>query len=257
MSGDESSRPPLRAPARQLTLPLGQAPAPSFANFLVGRNAQALESLVNLADGAVTAQRFIYLWGASGSGKSHLLRALAERSCQAVHWFRPRAPGRATLPDPNSPAPRPAPAPIYLADDVDQLAAADQHELFKLFNQVHQTSAAALVVTATMGPLANPVRNDLRTRMSQMLVLQLHALGDAEKVAALTGAARARGFDLPETVANYLMSHFPRDLGSLMAILDGLDQFALQEKRAVTLALLRQYTEGIETLARTSLKYAK
>ena len=37
----------------------------------------------------------------------------------------------------------------------------------------------------------------------------------------------------------YLLTHFRRDMPSLMALLDALDRFSLEQKRAVTLPLLR------------------
>ena len=35
-------------------------------------------------------------------------------------------------------------------------------------------------------------------------------------------------------MTGYLLTRFARDLGSLMALLDALDRFALSEQRAVT-----------------------
>jgi DnaA-homolog protein len=40
-------------------------------------------------------------------------------------------------------------------------------------------------------------------------------------------------------VPAYLLTHFRRDMPSLMALLDALDRFSLEQKRAVTLPLLR------------------
>ncbi|WP_409035157.1 HdaA/DnaA family protein, partial [Methylibium sp.] len=38
----------------------------------------------------------------------------------------------------------------------------------------------------------------------------------------------------------YLLTRFARDLGSLMALLDALDDFSLSHQRAVTVPLLKQ-----------------
>jgi len=54
----------------QLVLSLQTAPAPTLANFIVGRNAAALDAVRQLAPG-----RALYLWSAPGCGRSHLLRA--------------------------------------------------------------------------------------------------------------------------------------------------------------------------------------
>src|SRR5512135_389650 len=66
-------------PMRQLLLDFTRAPAPTFANFVHGANAEAAHALESAARGEC-AERVIYVWGESGAGKSHLLRAFAEAS---------------------------------------------------------------------------------------------------------------------------------------------------------------------------------
>jgi len=59
---------------KQLLLDIQPQALPSLANFVIGKNAEALHSL-NLALSGDANTRFIYFWGADGSGKSHLLQA--------------------------------------------------------------------------------------------------------------------------------------------------------------------------------------
>ncbi len=58
--------------SRQLLLEIIPAPAPTLDNTVVGSNAAAIEAARQLAPG-----RALYLWGPPGSGRSHVLRALA------------------------------------------------------------------------------------------------------------------------------------------------------------------------------------
>jgi DnaA family protein len=83
------------------------------------------------------------------------------------------------------------------------------------------------------------VREDLRTRLGWGLVFHLAPLPDEGKAAVLKHAARERGIMLADDVPAYLLTHFRRDMPSLMALLDALDRFSLEQKRAVTLPLLR------------------
>jgi DnaA family protein len=55
----------------------------------------------------------------------------------------------------------------------------------------------------------------------------------------LREAAR-RGIALGEEVLSWLLRRFERDLGSLMRLLDRLDDYALARARPVTVPLLRQ-----------------
>ena len=84
------------------------------------------------------------------------------------------------------------------------------------------------------------MRDDLRTRLGWSLVYQVQALTDAEKTEALRRHAAERGFRLPDEVTDYLLRHMRRDLPTLMAMLDALDEWSLTAKKPVTVALLRQ-----------------
>ena len=68
---------------RQLLLNLEAPKPPSLASFVTGRNAEVTTLMATLAAAHAAGaaldlgQRFIYLWGETASGKSHLLQALA------------------------------------------------------------------------------------------------------------------------------------------------------------------------------------
>ena len=61
---------------RQIPLAIGPEPEPRFENFLPGANAAVLALLRTLPMPGAP----VYLWGPAGSGKTHLLQALAARS---------------------------------------------------------------------------------------------------------------------------------------------------------------------------------
>jgi DnaA family protein len=64
----------------------------------------------------------------------------------------------------------------------------------------------------------------------------------------LKHAAHERGIALADDVPAYLLTHFRRDMPSLMALLDALDRFSLEQKRAVTLPLLRTMLASPESM---------
>jgi DnaA family protein len=65
-------------------------------------------------------------------------------------------------------------------------------------------------------------------------------MSDADKAAALSAHAAGRGMKLEGGLIAYLLSHFDRDMGSQIALLDALDRYSLQRKRGVTLPLLKE-----------------
>lgn len=218
----------------QLLLDLKPEAPPSFANFVTGRNGEACRALQALAvsDGVAS----LYLWGPAGAGKTHLLHACAALA-GASREIRLHACG--PLPEPENLTPR----SLILVDRVEALNADDQALLFRLFNSARHAELA-IVVSADIPPLALALREDLRTRLGQALVFQLHPLSDEEKRTALLQHSRQRGMRLDNSVLNYLMHHGRRDLPSLMAVLDQLDQVSLEQKRQPTLPLLRELLQS-------------
>lgn len=214
---------------RQIPLALGPDPNPTFDTFLAGRNGAAVEHLQQLRAGDAP----VLLWGESGSGKSHLLGAVAARLQAAgriVAWF---GPGQAR------PWQLPGDAAVVLLDDVHALDADEQAEAFRLFVEA-VTQAVPVVAAGRCPPVDLPLRDDLRTRLGWGHVFELHALGEPEARAVLRREADRRGLLLSDEVMSYLMTRHARDLKSLMALLLELDTFGLAAARPVTLPLLRR-----------------
>lgn len=208
---------------RQLTLDLLQPLQPSLENFVAGRNHEALAVLRRAARGEYD-ERIVYLWGGTGSGRTHLLTALAAAP-HAYAWSSDGVPDNAGL---------------ALVDDVDSLDGAAQIALFNRLNAVRARADAACVITGPLPPAQLALRDDLRTRLAWGLVYQLHALSDAEKADALAAHAASRGIALAPDVIAWLLTHLPRDMRTLVAALDALDVYALASKKPLTLALAKQ-----------------
>lgn len=216
---------------RQLLLDWGAVRPQTLDSFVIGRNQELAALLHRIArrDGMSLDQRFVTLWGEPGSGKSHLLAALAATSPALLLGSR-------------TPADRfrhAAGTLLYLVDDCDELDEERQHAAFALYNEVREIGGV-LVGTAKKPPAQLEMREDLRTRLGWGLVYQVHGLTDEEKIAALTQAAQARGLSLSAGVLPYLLTHFRRDMRSLSAMLDALDRYSLETQRPITTHLLRE-----------------
>jgi DnaA family protein len=216
---------------RQLLLDLAAEKPQTLDNFVVGRNEELLQLLHLFARPSTSLhkERFVYLWGEPGAGKSHLLRALG--AAPDARYIPPGADAAAF-----SFAPE---AVLYLIDDCDRLSPERQIAAFALFNQVRE-NGGLLVTAGAMPPAGLALREDLRTRLGWGLIYQLHGLTDDEKIAALGQAAHGRGLSLSSGVLPYLITHYRRDMRSLSAMLDALDQYSLETQRPITLPLLRR-----------------
>ncbi|PKO87531.1 MAG: DnaA regulatory inactivator Hda [Betaproteobacteria bacterium HGW-Betaproteobacteria-12] len=208
---------------RQLILDLLPDSPPSLDNFVAGGNAETLTVFTGWLAG-VAADTAFCLHGEAGCGKSHLLLASGFRYVDAAH----------------NPALNGVAGDETLAvDNVDQLDADGQVALFALFNQI-KTDGGRLLTAAPQPPAHLALREDLRTRLGSGLIYRLQPLTDAEKASAITAQARERALKLPPEIVNYLLRHASRDMRTLSMLIVALDQYTLEQKRPVTLPLLRE-----------------
>jgi DnaA family protein len=75
-------------------------------------------------------------------------------------------------------------------------------------------------------------------------VFQLVQLTEPERRSVLRRAADERGVFLGDEVMDFMLTRFSRDLASLMELLDLLDGYALQTKRAITIPLIKSMMEN-------------
>ncbi|MDD3885009.1 MAG: DnaA regulatory inactivator Hda [Gallionella sp.] len=215
----------------QLLLDIAPEHSPTLDNFVTGRNAELLRLLQDMTTGGELHN--VHLWGETGSGKTHLLRAcvraFAERGYTAVY-------AAAEVPETST--------DVVAIDDVERLDEAAQIRMFDLFNRMREAQGIMLVA-GSAAPLHLALRDDLRSRLGWGLIYQLHALNDDEKCAALREQARQRGFTLPEEVVRYLLTHVRRDLPGLVTILDALDEHSLRLQRQPSIPMLKEILQDL------------
>lgn len=212
-----------------LDLPL---PTLGLDDFIAGRNQALLHEVHRLLEHG-RGEGALYVWGAAGCGKTHLLQASV-----AAALSRGLLAGYV---DCQQQALQPGlEEHDWLAvDNVHSLNEDEQFRLFALFNRMRERGGVLLVA----GPLPArelPLRADLTTRLGWGLGFEIQPLHDADKVEALCRHAQRRGFELPPEVARYLLTHLPRDMHSLATALATIDRVSLMQHRTITLPLVRQ-----------------
>jgi DnaA family protein len=127
-------------------------------------------------------------------------------------------------------------------DNVDALDAGGEQRLFNLYNTLRQEyPMCSLLVSGPRPPAALALRADLVTRLSWGLTYQVHPLTETQKAAAMDAHAQARGASIGADVLEWLLYTMPRDLPTLLAAVDALDQYSLAAKRPLTLPLAREW----------------
>ena len=224
---------------KQLLLDIQPAPPPTLQNFVVGSNAELVAALSTLVQGSA-GLRSLTLWGETGSGKSHLLRAAVQLAGeQGVQASYLDAPDAQQIDQQHG--------NLVALDNVQALDELAQIALFNLYNRFRE-QGKALLVAAPVAPAQLAVRDDLKTRLAWGLVYQTLSLSDTEKAQALQHHAQERGMKLPAEVVEYCLRHLRRDLPTLMATLDALDDWSLTAKKPVTVGMVRQLVQMPELM---------
>ena len=219
----------------QLPLALTLADHASFATFVAGDNDAAVQHVSAVAGGAGET---LWLWGAAGCGKSHLLQA----ACRAADADGSRAmyvalgnaqpeilAGLESL-------------DLLALDDVDEVAgrAAWEVPLFGILNEFLVRGGGLLLAAAASPTVAGFELADLRSRAAGSVGYRLKALGDHERALAVRLHAEARGLELEPAAADYLLRRVDRDMRALTAWLDRLDRDSLVEQRRLTIPFIRE-----------------
>lgn len=218
---------------QQLLLDIKPLPSPTLVNFLPGHNTELLQMFTKILS-QQEKERFIYLWGSVGCGKTHLLQATVEaytqRNLKAVYFSAKKQCEFSVGSE----------SDCVAIDDVDCLDASAQIGLFNLYNQFRDEGNGLLLMSGTVAPMYLDMRQDLVTRLGWGLVYQVHELTEKEKIQAMKSHAADCGFELSQEICIYLLRHGRRDLPSLMMTLDALDRYSLVNQRQITIPLLRE-----------------
>lgn len=220
----------------QLTLDLYLRDHASFSNFHIGANQQLVEQLHDVVAGAS-----FYLWGAPGTGRTHLLQACCQAATQqgqtavylpmkALHSLSP-----ILLENIESLA-------LICMDDLDIIAGDPVWEeaLFHLYNRSQAMSGRWIVAAASAPQHLRCVLPDLTSRLAASVIFQVQGLTDEDKLVALQMHAKVRGFDLPDEVGQFMLRRCSRDMSALCELLDQLDHASLATHRKLTIPFLKE-----------------
>jgi DnaA family protein len=206
-----------------------------FESFWPGLNGEALATL------RAPSTTPLWLWGTPGSGKTHLLQAACAAAGKSAAYF-PLARSHALPPEALAGFER---TRVLCIDDVDAVAGDEAWEraLFRLYNEAAELRTR--LIFAAAAPPRQPAwrLEDWRSRAAACVVYQLRELDDGGRIEALRLRAAQRGLQLPQETCEYLLKRMPRDLRSLLEVLDQLDEASLAAQRRLTIPFIRDALE--------------
>ncbi len=217
----------------------------NLESFKPGDNAVVIDAIQRLCSGQLQQ---LYLWGVSGSGKSHLLQA----ACQLVSEQGQTV---AYLPLKEF---RDHPVDVLTGLEMMQLLCIDdlgcvaghaqwQEALFNLYNRARE-QGRRMLFAARQSPAETGIElPDLVSRLGWGEVYTVQELSEPDKLAVLRNRAVGQGLDLPDETASYLIRRYPRDMVSLMALFESLDQASLAASRRLTVPFVKQVLGSAES----------
>jgi DnaA-homolog protein len=228
--------------AAQLPLDVRLRDSSRFETFHAAGHVLLVATLQRMAQAsAPDSERLVFLHGADGCGKTHLLQAVCHeaaargRSCAylPLEELRERDPA-AVLDGLDR-------LDLLALDDLQTVSAQPTwaRALFGLINRVRERDGQLLVAARTAPDGLDCGLPDLVSRLAWGPVFRLDQPGDLELKAILKKRAELRGLQLGDAVAEYLLRHECRDLEFLLTLLDRLDLAALAEQRRLTIPFIR------------------
>ncbi len=210
----------------------------TFASFLPAGNELVVHAVFNLARGI--GDNYLYIYGSTGSGRSHLLQAICHAAPEfnqtsfyvPLHSAQDTADLFAGLENLN----------LICIDDVQNIAghAELEEQLFHLFNRVRANNNR-LIITGDVPPINLAIKlPDLKSRLCWGTIYHLQTLNDEQKLSALQLRAKVRGLDLDPQVGKFLLRRCPRDMTQLFSTLEELDQASLTQQRRLTIPFVKE-----------------
>jgi DnaA family protein len=223
----------------QLTLPFDTSDVFNFNNFYTKDNESLHRALYQAALGR--GESLIYFWGAPGSGRTHLLQA----ACCEAHRINLK--------------------PVYLSfsqlgqltpgvldnletldliciDDLEHIAnqLAWEEAFFDCFNRIWDSRKRLLIASRDLPHRLGLSFPDLASRLSSGVTFHLASLSEKDKWCALQLRAEHHGFRISESVAQFMLNHYSRDMHNLFSALNRLSEASLEAKHRITIPFVKQ-----------------
>lgn len=232
----------------QLPLNIRLSDAFCFANFFGEQNNELVNSLQStiraLADNPDRKIESIFIGGLAGTGKTHLLQSACQlaRELDIESVYLPLAQIGMENPDVLDNLHR---LSLVCVDDIDRVAGNAEWEA-RLLGLYEGIKGRGLMLSASVAPPGDTgfLLADLASRFQRGLVYGIRSLGHAQRLDVIRQRARLRGIEISDDVCAYIEKHFPRDLRSLVTLLEQLDQESLVQQRKITIPLIKSLIAG-------------
>lgn len=222
----------------QTTISIDPIEQASFGNFNTEQNQHTFTLLREMLSGN-SVDTPCYLWGASGTGKSHLLFA----ACRAVSpsLYIPTK-DLQLQPEILDDLER---YRLICVDDIQSVSGQRVWEdrILTLHNNT-LANRNLLILTGRYPPGELGLElKDLANRLSGCQLLKLSHSSDDAKVNILVERAAERAIPIDRSAIEFVLRRYSRDLHALFRLLDRVARLSLEQHRKITVPYLRELDE--------------
>ena len=219
---------------RQIPLDVSLSEYMTFETFYLGPNKSVVESLRD------EKNQLIWLAGLEGFGKTHLLHAFLnshEHENKKVLYL-PMSESQDFTPDILDNL---AQYDLVAIDDIENIIGdmTWEEQLLKFYEDSYSTRNKILITANDTPKGLNFLLPDLSSRFNLALIERLRPMNEDEMIKAILIHSKARGFDLPEDSAKYLINRVPRDVSVLIDMIKLLDYESLSMQRKLTIPFIK------------------
>ena len=219
---------------RQIPLDVSLSEYMTFETFYLGPNKSVVDSLRD------EKNQLIWLAGLEGFGKTHLLHAFLnshEHENKKVLYL-PMSESQDFTPDILDNL---AQYDLVAIDDIENIIGdmTWEEQLLKFYEDSYSTRNKILITANDTPKGLNFLLPDLLSRFNLALIERLRPMNEDEMIKAILIHSKARGFDLPEDSAKYLINRVPRDVSVLVDMIKLLDYESLSMQRKLTIPFIK------------------
>ncbi len=224
----------------QLTLPIYPPDANTFENFYTSHNNTILLHCLKHFS-LKMGEPYIYIWGNSGAGCTHLLHACCHAAQQqgfSVAYLPLDTIKKTSSPDVLLGLET---VDMVCIDELESIATDRlwQESLFHFYNRLQEQMQYLLIAAKSVPHHLNLSLQDLVSRLAGGVLFQIRELNDSDRLIALRQRARLRGLDFSDEVGQFLLLRLPRHSKTLFSVLEQLDRVSLRLKRKLTIPLVK------------------
>jgi len=226
----------------QLFFDFPTTPDYSFKSFVVCNGNRTATEFVKKVMDAESEENLLFLYGESGSGKSHLLSAVSREFADRLAIAPPPVipVGLVNADNFQEIIRMTSPLPVLLLDNLHLLQDSGtlRTAIWQLFNDFYE-SGRTIIATAVLPPKElQSLDEHLQSRFMWGLVAKLDISDDDSRRMIMKKLADDSQIIIPDDVIDYLLVRLPRDIPSLANAVELLKNrsFATQKKISLKLA---------------------